>query len=77
MRVLVSRDGISQNELSEILGVDKGITAVAMKKLTAAGYINRLYKEENRPIRQAELQAVSYRKRHKNWSRDRKAWKRS
>jgi len=37
----MSRDGISQNELSEILGVDKGITPVAMKKLTEAGYIKR------------------------------------
>ena len=35
------QDGISQNELSEILGVDKGITPVAMKKLTEAGYIKR------------------------------------
>ena len=26
VRVLMPRDGISQNELSEILGVDKGIT---------------------------------------------------
>jgi len=41
VRVLMSRDGISQNELSEILGVDKGTTAKAMKKLTEAGYIER------------------------------------
>ncbi|HDP78302.1 MAG TPA: MarR family transcriptional regulator [Mesotoga infera] len=41
VRVLMSRDGITQNELSEILSVDKGTTAKAMKKLTRKGYIRR------------------------------------
>ncbi len=41
LRVLMSREGISQNELSEILNVDKGTTAKAMKKLAETGYINR------------------------------------
>ncbi|CCU85223.1 transcriptional regulator, MarR family protein [Mesotoga sp. HF07.pep.5.2.highcov] len=41
LRVLMSKEGISQNELSDILGVDKATTAKAMSKLTEAGYVKR------------------------------------
>jgi DNA-binding MarR family transcriptional regulator len=41
LRILMSREGISQKELSNILDVDKATTAKAMKKLAEAGYVKR------------------------------------
>lgn len=41
MRVLMFKEGMSQNELSEILNIDKATTARAIKKLSQKGYVKR------------------------------------
>lgn len=41
LMTLMKKDGISQEELSHILDIDKGTTARALKKLEAEGYIKR------------------------------------
>lgn len=39
---LYNNDGISQEELSELINIDKGTTAKAIKKLEELGYITRI-----------------------------------
>lgn len=39
--ILLTHDGMSQESLANILNIDKGTTAVAMKKLESEGYIVR------------------------------------
>jgi len=41
LMTLIKKDGINQEELSEILHFDKGTTAKALKKLEREGYIER------------------------------------
>lgn len=41
LKVLSRHDGISQNELSEMLTIDKATTARAIKKLQDQGYVTR------------------------------------
>lgn len=41
LMTLIKKDGISQEELSHILDIDKGTTARALKKLELEGYIER------------------------------------
>ncbi len=41
LMVLSKKDGISQEELSDFLKIDKATTAKAIKKLEAAGYVSR------------------------------------
>lgn len=41
LMILMKKDGISQEELSHILDIDKGTTARALRKLEVEGYIER------------------------------------
>ncbi|WP_238883484.1 MarR family transcriptional regulator [Clostridium sp. YIM B02551] len=45
---LYCNDGISQDKLSDLLAIDKGTTAKAIKKLEEAGYVRRDVDETDR-----------------------------
>ncbi|MDD7796168.1 MarR family winged helix-turn-helix transcriptional regulator [Clostridium sp. 'White wine YQ'] len=45
---LYCNDGISQDKLSDLLAIDKGTTAKAIKKLEEAGYVRREVDETDR-----------------------------
>ena len=47
---LYRNDGISQEELSDIINIDKGTTAKAIKKLEELGYIERIKDSEDKRI---------------------------
>ncbi|GLI06117.1 MarR family transcriptional regulator [Paenibacillus tyrfis] len=48
LNALYKEDGLSQEELSSYLKIDKGTTAKALKKLEAQGYVLRQVREEDK-----------------------------
>lgn len=48
LNALYKEDGLSQEELSHYLKIDKGTTAKALKKLEAQGYILREIRDEDK-----------------------------
>ncbi|MCZ8514943.1 MarR family transcriptional regulator [Paenibacillus filicis] len=48
LNALYKEDGLSQEELSSYLRIDKGTTAKALKKLEALGYVTRQVRDEDR-----------------------------
>lgn len=52
---LYRNDGISQEELSDIINIDKGTTAKAIKKLEELGYIERNKDSEDKRINRIYL----------------------
>ncbi|MCY6485020.1 MarR family transcriptional regulator [Clostridium aestuarii] len=47
---LLKNDGISQEEVSHMLHIDKGTTARAIKKLEEQGYVYRIVDEEDKRV---------------------------
>lgn len=48
LMTLINKDGISQEELSNVLNIDKGTTAKALKKLESQEYIERKQDPEDK-----------------------------
>lgn len=55
LNALYKEDGLSQEELSGYLKIDKGTTAKALKKLEEQGYVYRKVREEDRRSYQINL----------------------
>jgi DNA-binding MarR family transcriptional regulator len=55
LNALFKQDGLSQEELSDILKIDKGTTAKALKKLEAQGYVIRTVRAEDKRSYQVHL----------------------
>lgn len=48
LNALYKKDGLSQEELSDFLKIDKGTTAKALKKLEEQGYVLRQVRDEDK-----------------------------
>lgn len=48
LNALYKEDGLSQEELSDHLKIDKGTTAKALKKLEAQGYVHRKVRDDDK-----------------------------
>ena len=55
MIYLYKHPGVSQEKLSELVNIDKGTTAKAIKKLEELGYINRVKDEDDKRINRIHL----------------------
>jgi DNA-binding MarR family transcriptional regulator len=55
LNALYKEDGLSQEEISSYLKIDKGTTAKALKKLEALGYVRRQVRDEDRRFNRVYL----------------------
>ena len=55
LNALYKEDGLTQEELSDYLKIDKGTTAKALKKLEEQGYITRTVSEKDKRCNEVHL----------------------